>query len=97
MGFGAWSWGDRSGYWGQSAGSDWGKEEARAAYSTLMARGLTFIDTAEVYGFGKSEEFLGEFVAQTPRTPGGQPPQIATKFAPQVGGTDVRVAVQQEG
>ncbi len=24
-----------------------------------MEKGLTFIDTAEVYGFGKSEEFLG--------------------------------------
>lgn len=26
----------------------------------LVGAGLTFIDTAEVYGFGKSEEFLGE-------------------------------------
>lgn len=30
MGVGAWSWGDRSGYWGY--GKEYGKEESRAAY-----------------------------------------------------------------
>jgi diketogulonate reductase-like aldo/keto reductase len=45
-----------------------------------MDAGLTFIDTAEVYGFGKSEEFLGEFMKEQQ---GGPAPIIASKFAPQ--------------
>lgn len=43
-----------------------------------MDAGITFVDTAEVYGFGQSERFLGEFVKQKP----GVTPQIATKYAP---------------
>jgi aryl-alcohol dehydrogenase-like predicted oxidoreductase len=35
---------------------------------------------AEVYGFGLSEEFLGEFMRANPTTP---PPLVATKYAPQ--------------
>ncbi|KAG7671812.1 hypothetical protein Ndes2526B_g07281 [Nannochloris sp. 'desiccata'] len=74
MGLGAWSWGDRSGYWG------WTKEDlpkARAAYDAALATGLDFIDTAEVYGFGQSEEFIGQFMRDSKTTP-----VIATKFAP---------------
>ncbi|GIL75335.1 hypothetical protein Vretimale_8016 [Volvox reticuliferus] len=81
MGVGAWSWGDRSGYWGY--GREYGQEESRAAYKALIRSGLTFIDTAEVYGFGKSEEFLGEFMReQAISSPGSPAPIIATKFAP---------------
>lgn len=76
MGIGAWAWGDRSGYWGY--GTEYGKEESRETYKALLQEGLTFIDTAEVYGFGKSEEFLGEFMKETPSPPA----IIATKFAP---------------
>jgi hypothetical protein len=34
IGVGAWSWGDRSGYWGY--GKEYGKEESRAAYKVSM-------------------------------------------------------------
>jgi len=77
IGVGAWSWGDRSGYWGYEV--EYGKEESRAAFKALLEAGLTHIDTAEVYGFGKSEEFLGEFLRET-GTAGSV--QVATKFAP---------------
>ncbi len=43
-----------------------------------MDAGIDFIDTAEVYGFGMSESFLGEFMKES-----GTSPIIATKFAPQ--------------
>eukprot|EP00775_Hariotina_reticulata_P010106 gene10106-10262_t len=76
LGIGAWSWGDRSGYWGY--GREYGKDSSKDAYDALMAAGLTFIDTAEVYGFGKSEEFIGEFMQATETFP-----TIATKYAPQ--------------
>lgn len=72
MGLGAWSWGDRSGYW-----AGWTKEGSLAAYNASIAAGLDFIDTAEVYGFGLSEEFVGAFMKDT-----GTNPVIATKFAP---------------
>ncbi len=40
----------------------------------MMARGLTFIDTAEVYGFGKSEVriALHRAAARHTRQPGGR-------------------------
>ncbi|KAK9904950.1 hypothetical protein WJX75_006301 [Coccomyxa subellipsoidea] len=75
MGIGAWSFGDRTGYWGY--GSDYQKEDNFGAYQALVKEGITFVDTAEVYGFGNSEEFLGEFMKTTETKP-----VIATKFAP---------------
>jgi aryl-alcohol dehydrogenase-like predicted oxidoreductase len=32
---------------------EYGKEQSREAYKACVEKGLTFIDTAEVYGFGK--------------------------------------------
>ncbi|KIY94697.1 aldo/keto reductase [Monoraphidium neglectum] len=78
IGVGAWSWGDRSGYWGY--GKEYSREASLEAYKALVEAGLTFIDTAEVYGFGLSETFLGEFIKEVPSTPA---PLIATKYAPQ--------------
>ena len=46
-----------------SATRQYDKDAAKAAFDTLAASGLTFIDSAEVYGFGLSEEFTGEFVS----------------------------------
>ena len=43
---------------------------------TLEA-GVSFFDTAEVYGLGESERLIGQFMRQTDR-----PVQIATKFFP---------------
>ncbi|KAF6250865.1 NADP-dependent oxidoreductase domain-containing protein [Scenedesmus sp. NREL 46B-D3] len=77
LGIGAWSWGDRSGYWGY--GKEYGKDASQEAYAALMQSGLTFIDTAEVYGYGKSEEFLGEFMKAGLSD---SQPTVATKFAP---------------
>lgn len=79
VGAGAWSWGDRSGYWGY--GKEYGKDASKDAYQALMEGGVNFIDTAEVYGFGMSEEFLGEFMKET-KGKYDQEPAVATKFAP---------------
>lgn len=74
VGIGAWSWGDRSNYW-----VGWTKEGSKEAYERAMNLGLDFLDTAEVYGFGQSEEYIGEFMktCNTERNP-----VLATKFAP---------------
>ena len=74
IGIGAWSWGDRSGYWG------WSKEQEaqnKAALRRAVDLGIDFIDTAEVYGFGLSEELCGRFIDELEIRPA-----IATKFAP---------------
>lgn len=75
IGIGAWSWGDRSGYWGY--GDAYTKDTNADAYQALIAAKIGLIDTSEVYGFGLSEEFIGEFMRNT-----NSSPDIATKFAP---------------
>ena len=62
-------------YWGKN----YDKDAAKQAFDTLAASGLSFIDTAEVYGSGLSEEFTGEFVRSAPA---GTSFQVASKFAP---------------
>lgn len=74
LGIGTWAWGDKL-FW--SYGKDYGVEEVQEAFNTAVQAGITFFDTAEVYGVGKSESLLGKFIQQTE-----QPIQIATKYAP---------------
>ena len=59
MGFGTWAWGD-SLFWGY--GKDYGETDLRQAFQAAIDCGITFLDTAEVYGLGKSEQLLGKFV-----------------------------------
>jgi aryl-alcohol dehydrogenase-like predicted oxidoreductase len=62
VGVGAWAWGDTFS-WGY--GLSYGKEDVRAAFNASLAAGLTFFDTAEIYGFGQSESLLGDFIAES--------------------------------
>jgi aryl-alcohol dehydrogenase-like predicted oxidoreductase len=62
LGVGCWAWGDRM-YW--EYGRGYGKEDLRAAFNASIARGLTFFDTAEIYGTGTSERLLGEFIRES--------------------------------
>jgi aryl-alcohol dehydrogenase-like predicted oxidoreductase len=74
MGLGAWQWGDRMMWqYGQKYGSD----DVRAAFQTSIQEGISFIDTAEMYGNGLSERLLGSFIRET-----NQPVLIASKFFP---------------
>jgi aryl-alcohol dehydrogenase-like predicted oxidoreductase len=74
IGFGTWAWGD-SLFWGY--GKDYGEQDLRQAFQAAIDRGITFIDTAEIYGLGKSEELLGKFIKETNATT-----QMATKYMP---------------
>jgi len=50
-------------------GADWGEVEPAAAHAVLDAAvdaGVTFFDTADVYGDGRSERFCGELHARHP-------------------------------
>src|SRR5437660_981365 len=50
-------------------GADWGsveEDDARAVIDTAFEHGITFYDTADVYGDGRSERFVGAFRADHP-------------------------------
>lgn len=74
MGLGAWQWGDRV-VW--QYGHGYGDVEIRQAFQASLEEGIRFVDTAEIYGNGRSERLLGQFLKET-----DQPVLIATKFLP---------------
>lgn len=74
FGVGAWSWGDRL-VWGYGRG--YSAEDVRQAFEAAIAAGIRMFDTAEVYGQGKSELLLGEFIRTV-----DQPVYLATKYMP---------------
>ncbi len=59
VGAGTWQWGDRW-YWGY--GRQYGEDDLRAAFAAAVESGITFFDTAEIYGPHRSERLLGRFV-----------------------------------
>ena len=55
----------------QLGGGDWGdvsETEALAILHAAAAQGVTFFDTADVYGGGRSEELIGKFLKETAAT-----------------------------
>jgi aryl-alcohol dehydrogenase-like predicted oxidoreductase len=74
MGLGAWQWGDRI-VW--QYGHGYSDEEIRQAFQAALEEGIQFVDTAEVYGNGRSERLLGQFLKET-----DQAVLVATKFFP---------------
>ena len=50
-------------------GADWGdvsEEDAHATLGAAVDAGVTFIDTADVYGDGRSEQIIGSFLKDRP-------------------------------
>ena len=74
LGIGTWAWGDQL-FW--DYGRDYGVSQVQAAFEATLDAGISFFDTAEVYGLGESELLLGRFMKQL-----GRPAQIATKYFP---------------
>jgi aryl-alcohol dehydrogenase-like predicted oxidoreductase len=74
MGIGTWAWGDRI-FWGYGKG--YGEDELLDAFHACVKGGIRIFDTAEVYGSGQSEIFLGKFLKTS-----DIPVKIATKFMP---------------
>ncbi|MGO7209906.1 aldo/keto reductase [Rhizobium ruizarguesonis] len=67
VGFGAWQIG---GSWGDISEAD-----GRAALNAALDAGMTFIDTADVYGDGRSEKIIADVL----KSRGGKRPMVATK------------------
>jgi len=74
LGIGTWAWGDRL-IWEYD--KDYHDNDIQAAYQYCVSAGVRFFDTAEVYGQGKSEKLLGQFLQQNETQI-----KIATKFMP---------------
>ena len=71
IGFGAWG-----------IGADWGAVDDRESLAALHAAvdaGVTFIDTADVYGDGRSERLVGRLLGER-----SEPLVVATKFGRRV-------------
>ena len=67
IGFGSWA-----------IGADWGTvddSDALAALNEALDRGVSFIDTADVYGNGRAEKLIAQVLAAR----GGKRPVVATK------------------
>lgn len=58
IGLGTWQWGSREWGWNQH----YRKKDLLEAFETAIELGINFIDTAEIYGGGKSEQIIGEAV-----------------------------------
>ena len=72
IGFGAWQ-----------IGGDWGKVNDKDSVDTLLhsfAKGVNFVDTAEIYGDGHSETIIGQALKQWK----GEKIYVATKVRPVV-------------
>jgi len=74
MGIGTWSWGDRL-IWNYGNGYDY--EDIHQLFIQSLNLGFRFFDTAEIYGQGRSETYLGNFARETEL-----PLIIASKFMP---------------
>ncbi|SCG75991.1 aldo/keto reductase [Micromonospora inositola] len=67
-------------------GGDWGQVSEDAAMAVLAAAvdaGVTFLDTADVYGDGRSEQLIGRFLRERP----GSGLTVATKLGRRVAQT----------
>ena len=74
IGLGTWQFGARE--WGY--GEDYARQQARDIVRRALELGVTLFDTAEMYGFGRSERILGEALREHPESPAF----LATKLFP---------------
>jgi hypothetical protein len=91
LGVGTWAWGDRS-TWGMGGyDSDLTDQASEEAWDASIGASVTFFDTAEVYGGGRSERIIGTLLRSDPTR--SATVQIATKFMPSPWKLNVRVAL----
>lgn len=78
LGIGTWAWGDKF-YWKYKPSQD---EKLQEAFNYCVNDGINLFDTAEVYGFGRSELLCGRFRRQLQNESLRESLVLATKFAP---------------
>ncbi|MGD0881276.1 MAG: aldo/keto reductase [Acidimicrobiales bacterium] len=91
IGVGTWAWGDQS-TWGMGGyDTDLTRESIREAWDASIDAGVTFFDTAEVYGRGESERIIGSLLAGDAARAASA--VVATKFMPSPWKLNVRGAL----
>jgi len=79
LGLGTWQWGDRM-VWGY--GTTHTDSDLHDALQVSLEAGVNFLDTAEVYGRGRSERLLGAYLQEAREQSETSRPVVATKFMP---------------
>ena len=74
LGVGTWAWGDEM-FW--RYGKSFDRGDVEGAFTASLDAGITFFDTAEIYGRGESERILGSLVRAA-----GRPILVASKYLP---------------
>ena len=74
LGLGTWQWGDFM-IWGY--GKSYNDSDLHGAFQASLSAGINFFDTAEIYGKGRSERLLGEYLPAADSLP-----VVASKFMP---------------
>ncbi len=74
LGLGTWQWGD---YFVWKYGKGYTDSDLFEAFEISLGAGINFIDTAEIYGRGRSERLVGECAGRA-----AKPLVVATKFMP---------------
>ena len=74
IGLGAWQWGEKN-VWGY--GEHYNEKDIEEAFTISLERAVNFVDTAEIYGNGRSEKILGKLLK-----PLEKHPIIASKLFP---------------
>jgi len=74
LGIGTWAWGDRL-VW--NYGNGYSDIDVAESFKNAVDNGIRFFDTAEIYGQGKSESFLGRLMEDH-----GESLVVATKMMP---------------
>ncbi|MBV8464011.1 MAG: aldo/keto reductase [Acidimicrobiales bacterium] len=91
LGVGTWAWGDK-GTWGMGGyDASLNEQTIRDAWEASIDAGVTFFDTAEVYGRGESERIIGRLLAEDPAR--ASRAVVATKFMPSPWKVNVRGAL----
>jgi aryl-alcohol dehydrogenase-like predicted oxidoreductase len=75
MGLGTWAWGDRL-VWGY--GKSHNASDVVDAFDVSVKAGIRLLDTAEIYGQGKSERHIGDLLREKP----DNAVLVASKFMP---------------
>lgn len=75
LGIGTWAWGDQL-FWGYG-GKSYTDQDLQQAFQVCLEQGISFFDTAEIYGLGRSEQLLGQFLQAS-----STDQVMATKFMP---------------
>jgi aryl-alcohol dehydrogenase-like predicted oxidoreductase len=79
LGLGTWQWGDRM-VW--SYGKTHTDSDVHEAFRVSLEAGINLFDTAEVYGSGRSERLLGEYLPEARPPREIAPLVVATKYMP---------------